>query len=271
MTIFIRTRADFEQFISFNDEDGYMVSFNDLFISSLFQPIFRADERLLGFEALVRVKTREGTSVAPDHIFRTLKMNHPDFINQINIDQLSRAVHLRNFSRFNQEHLIFINMLPSTAVFYFDTIANQKTMMGRLGELNVPPSQVVIEIVEHSHLDALSFCQSIKTLKENGFKIAVDDYGTQYSNETRVREIRPEILKIDRSLLLQYMNNEKAPLLEAIALGRDVFAKVLVEGIENNTEYDAMRALNVDYFQGYYLGKPEAFSTYVQNNQTKRA
>lgn len=263
----IRTQAEIAQFLSSNSDGELMATFNNLFLRSVFQPIFRADESILGFEALIRAKTREGIPLSPAHIFRNLEQDHPDFIQQISIDKLSRLIHLRNFTRLGEGHLLFINMLPSTAVTSFNTYSNQNLLISRLADLNIPRSRVVLEIVEHPHLDTKKLSQAIKISKENGFKIAVDDYGTQYSNEARVREIRPDILKIDRSLLLEYMKDNQTPLLEAIALAKDVHAEILVEGIERQEEYDAMRKLEIHYFQGFFLGIPHSYSAHCNNNQ----
>lgn len=95
-------------------------------------------------------------------------------------------------------------------------------------------------------------------MAEHGFDIAIDDFGSEYSNSERVDLINPTIVKIDRMLLSQYMAGEQEKLLEAVAIAKAYGAQTVIEGIENQQQLDTMRALNINMYQGYYLGMPES-------------
>ncbi|WP_235956053.1 EAL domain-containing protein [Grimontia sedimenti] len=247
-----------------------MAVFNGLELRSVFQPIFRANGTVLGFEALVRARQTDGEPACPAHLFRKLDHDHPDFINQISIDKLARVIHLRNFSSFAGNHSIFLNMLPSSAVASIETFSNQNLIVKRLAELGIPRHHVVLEVVEHLHADTLSLSVAITQSINNGFQIAVDDYGVEGSEEMRVRMIRPSLIKIDRSLVQRYVEGEVETMLRAVALANEVNAEILVEGIENQEEYEAMRALHINYFQGFYLGMPQRLEDFFAANPGKR-
>ncbi|WP_231590900.1 EAL domain-containing protein [Grimontia sp. AD028] len=247
-----------------------MAVFNGLELRSVFQPIFRANGTVLGFEALVRARKTDGEPACPAHLFRKLDHDHPDFINQISIDKLARVIHLRNFSSFAGNHSIFLNMLPSSAVASIETFSNQNLIVKRLAELGIPRHHVVLEVVEHLHADTLSLSVAITQSINNGFQIAVDDYGVEGSEEMRVRMIRPSLIKIDRSLVQRYVEGEVETMLRAVALANEVNAEILVEGIENQEEYEAMRALHINYFQGFYLGMPQRLEDFFAANPGKR-
>ncbi|CZF87024.1 EAL domain-containing protein [Grimontia marina] len=266
----LRTQSEFEEYLRDDNNGDVMAVFNGLELRSAFQPIFRANGTVLGFEALVRARKIDGEPACPSHLFRKLDHDHPDFVNQISIDKLARVIHLRNFSSFAGNHSIFLNMLPSSAVASIETFSNQNLMVKRLAELGIPRHHVVLEVVEHLHADTLSLSVATTQSINNGFQIAVDDYGVEGSEEMRVRMIRPSLIKIDRSLVQRYVEGEVEAMLRAIALSKEVNAELLVEGIENQEEYEAMRALHINYFQGFHLGMPQRLEDFFAANPGKR-
>ncbi|MDN3685808.1 EAL domain-containing protein [Vibrio sinaloensis] len=90
-------------------------------------------------------------------------------------------------------------------------------------------------------------------LRENGFSVAIDDFGVSASTKERVLQIQPQILKLDRSILLKYLDGDQAPLLKSIQLAKSVGAQVVVEGIETEHQYDLMCQLEIDMYQGFFF------------------
>ena len=249
----IRKRRDRNKHFKFNTKKECIAQYNHLELRSVFQPIFSLDEKTLGFEALIRARDHNGNPICSNDLFQTQEREDPAFYSQRSIDELAWILHLKNLIQFPKNNYIFLNVLPSNLQLFYK---KQNILIKRLEELSISPSMLVLEILEHEYHDNDILCDLVIFFKESGFKIAVDDYGIKYSNEERVRKIKPDIIKIDHSLLIRYMSTEKQPLLDAISLAKDVSSKVLVEGIENRAQYDAMRLLKVDYFQGFYLGIP---------------
>jgi EAL domain-containing protein (putative c-di-GMP-specific phosphodiesterase class I) len=89
---------------------------------------------------------------------------------------------------------------------------------------------------------------------------AVDDVGAGYSGLDTIEKLRPHYLKIDIGLVREvHASAVKRAMVKAIiALGHGIDAKVIAEGIGNEEETQVLRAMGVDFGQGYHLAKPDA-------------
>jgi diguanylate cyclase (GGDEF)-like protein len=118
---------------------------------------------------------------------------------------------------------------------------------------------LVVEITEHelaNDLDALE--KELAALRERGARIAVDDAGAGYSGLQQVMRIQPDVIKLDRSLV---MNLHEDPAKEAlidsfVRFARRTGASVCAEGIETMEELKLLADLDVTYGQGYVLARP---------------
>jgi EAL domain-containing protein (putative c-di-GMP-specific phosphodiesterase class I) len=93
-----------------------------------------------------------------------------------------------------------------------------------------------------------------------GIKIAIDDYGSGYNTgEALIRVVKPNIVKIDRSLMRNRSDN--STFWERLRfLARKYQIELLSEGIENHEDLRFAQSQGIDYFQGYHLGKPGSLS-----------
>jgi EAL domain-containing protein (putative c-di-GMP-specific phosphodiesterase class I) len=98
----------------------------------------------------------------------------------------------------------------------------------------------------------------IATLREMGFRIAVDDLGAGYAGLTSFALLEPEIVKLDMSLVRDvHLNSTKQKLVRSMtALARDMGMMVVGEGVETMEERQALEALGCDLLQGYLFAKP---------------
>lgn len=119
--------------------------------------------------------------------------------------------------------------------------------------------KTVIEIVE----DGESTADSIETLKKRlnftHAQLAIDDYGTGYSNSANLLKYRPDYVKIDHSLISDIHNDLKKQQLvtQIIEFCRDNQLQSLAEGVETSQEMKTVIRLGVDLIQGYYTSKPK--------------
>jgi len=106
----------------------------------------------------------------------------------------------------------------------------------------------------------------IGELRDEGFRVAVDDLGSGYSNLASLAEIRPEFLKFDHHFTKDiHRQRIKQDLLGAIlSFAVKMDTQVIAEGIEKVEELDALRRLGVPLGQGYYLAKPSAIEKIEQ-------
>jgi EAL domain-containing protein (putative c-di-GMP-specific phosphodiesterase class I) len=96
-----------------------------------------------------------------------------------------------------------------------------------------------------------------KHLTEEDFLIAIDDFGCKESSPERVAQVKPNILKLDRQLLVDYMDGSTQSLLNGIKLAKACNAKTVIEGVETETQFVAMKELDIDFYQGYHLAMPQ--------------
>jgi diguanylate cyclase len=124
---------------------------------------------------------------------------------------------------------------------------------------DIERGQLVLELTEGTLIDRIGPASlQLKQLRELGVEISIDDFGTGYSSMTYVKHFPLDELKIDRSFV-QGLPDDKADLaiVHAITvLGHSLGMRVVAEGIETTAQLEAVKALGIDQFQGYLLGKP---------------
>jgi len=123
-------------------------------------------------------------------------------------------------------------------------------------------SRVVLELLESDDVkDFNAVLLFIETVKKRGVKIAIDDFGTGYSNFERLLMYQPDILKIDGSLIkhLQTNPNNRNIVETIVMFAQKQGMKTVAEFVENEIIFNLVKALEIDYSQGYAFGKPELF------------
>ncbi|MBF0628576.1 MAG: EAL domain-containing protein [Magnetococcales bacterium] len=241
------------------------VPYKDWVLNSHFQPIFSlAHRRVVGHEALLRGYDGSGAPVSPLSIFNE-GHHHLDLLT---VDRLTRSLHIRNFVRQTSREdrgWLFLNFNPQVIrtghVKYF----NFTRELFRFH--NLAPDRVVVEILERRIQDEQLILEAVEFYRGLGCLIAVDDFGAGQSNFDRVWNLDADIVKLDRSLVVQAAINPRAsPFLSSITTMLHQAGKlVLLEGIE--TEEHARIAMNadVDFVQGFYFARPSPF---LSNRET---
>lgn len=229
-------------------------AFRDFTVASAFQPIFSLSHRNpVGYEALCRPSNAEGTPVSPLALFGQVKEESDNVL----LDRLCRAVHVQNFASFSDKSWIFLNVNPLVTVLGKSYGSFFKEMLEHNGIL---PGQVVVEILEKGIHDESILSAAVNYYKNLGCLIAIDDFGASHSNFDRVWNIRPDIVKFDRSIIVQAESNPvvRKALPSLVGLIQELGCIALMEGVE--TEQQALIAIdsNVDLVQGYYFGHPSA-------------
>lgn len=129
-------------------------------------------------------------------------------------------------------------------------------LLGRLSPSQLPPSRIVLEILEDE--EVYEYLSVFKRLKEHGFKIAIDDFGTGYSNFAKLQQIEVDYIKIDGSLIHSIKSNPKH--LEVVRTinnyAHSIGAKTIAEFVSSDTIAHLLKTENIDYLQGYAIGKP---------------
>ncbi|RKF44288.1 bifunctional diguanylate cyclase/phosphodiesterase [Paraburkholderia fungorum] len=225
---------------------------DDYYLTSHFQPLYSlSHQKQVGFEALLRGEQDDGTLVPPVVMFAPKPSSDEGAL-----DRASHAVHLANArTSLPGEAWLFLNILPAT--FIAEGYADQLATIVRA--VGLEPERVILEILE-SHggsVDDMSCAAAL--YREHGFLIAVDDFGAGQSNLDRLLRIRPDIVKLDGELIRATSHGTEQPILpKLVSLLHQAGMLVVVEGVETTEELILAVESNVDFAQGYLLGRPAA-------------
>jgi len=121
-------------------------------------------------------------------------------------------------------------------------------------------SRVVFEILESEAVgDYQIISDFIKHVKHYGCKVAIDDFGSGYSNFAHILNLDIDIIKIDGSLIRHLDTNPNAVMIveTIVTFAQKAGIKTIAEFVTDEAIYNAVKKLGVDYAQGYYTGKPE--------------
>lgn len=125
-------------------------------------------------------------------------------------------------------------------------------------EAGVPPSQLAFEVTESALLRSpAEAIATLTALRERGFRLSVDDYGTGQSTLTYLKHLPVHELKIDKSFVMALANSENDAIMvrSTINLAHELGLQVVAEGIEDEPTLDMLRQLGCDYAQGYFISK----------------
>ncbi len=224
-----------------------------------FQPILNLKSRaVIGFEGLVRgIREGERGLIPPTKLFETARAEN----RLIEMDRLCRDEILDLYMTIPQpenNYLIFINFESSLV----DEIGTQNGyFLEQVSQRKINPANVIIEIMESKVANLNNLIRFVEFYRYHGFLIALDDVGAGYSNFDRIPIIKPDIIKIDRSIVKNMEKDyHKQEIFRSLGnLAKKTGTLVLAEGIE--TEEEAMCAieLDADLVQGYYFARPQPF------------
>jgi diguanylate cyclase (GGDEF)-like protein len=224
----------------------------DFYLISHFQPLYSlSHQKQVGFEALLRGEQDDGTLVPPAVMFAPKPSNDEGAL-----DRASHAVHLGNACRLLPgDAWLFLNILPAT--FIADGYPERLATIVRTAGFET--ERVILEILESHGGSVDDMSRAAALYREYGFLIAVDDFGAGQSNLDRLLRIRPDLVKLDGELIRATTHGTGQPILpKLVSLLHQAGMLVVVEGVETTDELILAVESNVDFAQGYLLGRPAA-------------
>lgn len=238
------------------DDHGAFGCYNGLWLYSAFQAVFSADTlKAVAHEALLRARDENNQPISPAEAFK--RAVSPDEV--VYLDRLSRVVHALNF--FNQSGTDDDLYLNVSGRHLLGVSGNHgRTFETLLRHCGLQPRQIVLEILESRVDDLARLQEALDAYRSRGFRVAIDDFGCQNSNFDRLWRLTPDIVKLDRELILHASDNSRARriLPKIIEIIHDLGAQVVCEGIETALQHALARDAGADLLQGYYYAKPTA-------------
>ncbi len=116
----------------------------------------------------------------------------------------------------------------------------------------------VIEITEGDNLSKKQLEHKLCAIRDANMQLAIDDFGSGYSNELRILEIEPDVIKIDMALIQGISKdvNKQELVRNIVAYSHGRGIKIVGEGVEDRNDLEKMMDLGIDYVQGYYVARP---------------
>lgn len=225
-------------------------------IEIYFQPIVSIrTKNVYAFEALCRC-SYNGQNLPPDILFKLAK----DKGLLLQLDILARKKAIQKFKAYykeNKDLLLFLNF-ESSLINNNDSLSSISSFLETIAECEIPFLNFVLEIKEDEITNGKALKKFCTTYKELGFFIALDDFGTGSSTFDRINLIRPDIIKIDKSLFDNLENNQiNKEIVKAIAkMSHNLGIRVLAEGVEDEDSICIGMKSTINLFQGYYFCKP---------------
>ncbi len=219
-------------------------------IAAALQPIVRLhDGNVIGYEGLARFPPR-GQVRTPDELFASASSLNMQ--NRVDLACLRAA--LSAAPRLGGADL-FVNVLIGTLL--------DRVGMGALNdavrEAGVDPESVVLEFSEREPVTDLARLQRIAAeVRASGFRIAVDDAGAGHASMRVIAELRPEFIKVDRSLIHAVDSDRarRALVVALLSFSGHIGARLIAEGIETDAEKQMLSTLGVMFGQGWLPGRP---------------
>lgn len=238
------------------DDRGVFGRYCGLRLYSVFQAVFSSDTlRPVAYEALLRARDADNKVVPPEEAFKVPVTPEE----AIYFDRLCRMVHALNF--FNQSGAVsdlFLNVSGRHLLSVGG--GHGRTFETLLKHCGLKPTQIVLEILESGVDDLPRLQDAVDAYRSRGFRVAIDDFGCQHSNFDRLWHLTPDIVKLDRSLIVQATGNKRARriLPKIVEIIHDLGARVVVEGVETLDQHILALDAGADLMQGFYYARPSA-------------
>lgn len=220
----------------------------------VYMPIVDSGGKVTGCEALLRWVSPALGNITPDEFVPIAEST--GLFTKIDWWVINRAMseHHRLKQLFGPETVLAINI--SSAELHSKSISDY--FSGCAARHGLDPRTVEIELTETYAVKlGDQVHQNIKTLRERGFRISIDDFGAGYTSVQQIIEYTADTIKLDRALVQNLANEESLPALKAmIALCHAQNMAVVGEGVDTDEKRAMLTAAGCDHFQGYLICKP---------------
>ncbi len=228
-------------------------------LRSALQPILSlSHRRVIGYEGLLRgTDTSTDAFVPPGQLF-----HKAESIGALtSLERTSQRLHVESFHHRLPEPApmwLFLNVSPRliSEESYRDLLPEVLEARGMAGH------QIVVELLEDGDDGSRGLAEAVTYFRELGCLVALDDFGTGHSNFQRLWELEPDLVKLDRSLIVRATespgrNKLRRILPNLVALIHEAGSLVVMEGIESEDQALIAMDADVDFVQGFHFAYPE--------------
>ena len=222
---------------------------NDRFVPFFQGIVDNKTKEIVKYESLIRLKDEDGKIISPFFFLEHAKKAKL-------YTKLTKVMIKKSFEKFAglaYEFSINLSLQDIESQAVVELLIENLQRYG-CGE------RVVLEIVESEGINSFEkMSQFITNVKEYGCKIAIDDFGTGYSNFNYLSKLNIDYIKIDGSLVVDIDKDEsqRATVESILHFAKKMKIKTIAEFVENETIYNVLTELGVDFSQGYFFSKPQ--------------
>ncbi|HIF9309636.1 TPA: EAL domain-containing response regulator [Photobacterium damselae] len=221
---------------------------------NFYQPIYETrSQKLYGVEVLVRWQHPEYGLLSPYYFIEEAETS----LLISDIFYLTAFNAIQDLSSIPEIGKISINVSQKT--LSEEPICDW--LIATCKQFNLPHHKVCIELTEGIvFVENQTVLENISRLRLNGFGLSIDDFGTGYSSLSKLASLPFTELKLDKSFIDQIEIDEsiESIIQHTIQLAHSLDLNVVAEGVETQRTFGKLREFNVDFCQGYLLGKPMA-------------
>lgn len=237
-------------------------------LQAYYQPLYDAlTNRMVSAEALVRWIKKDGTVVSPAYFIPVMEKN--DEILKVDWYILEEACKLLRHQLDNELHPVPISVNFSRMHLVYETDITEH-LCRIVDSYQLEHRWIEIEITESAFINQPDdVAQLVKEIRELGFSVAIDDFGSGLSSLSFVKDVEVDVLKIDRSLLSKNCETEKERIvLESIFnFAHRLRLTTVAEGVETREQLGFLRTCDCKKIQGFLFARPEPTSDFVKDCQ----
>lgn len=225
---------------------------NEDWIEAHFQPILtnNAPQQIQVHELLMRIRYQDKLVVANEFIDVAESMGIVQKLDYILIKQAFKKMQLSNY-----QGLLFINLSPKAMIL--NEFINQVKLLAH--DFAIQPDRIVFELTERETVRNISLLEKfVRDLKFEGFRFAIDDFGSGFSSFHYLKHFPIDFLKIEGEFISNMLNDriDHAFVESAVALAGSIGIQTVAEFVEDQDTLLAVQKLGIQFSQGYYIGRP---------------
>lgn len=228
-----------------------------------YQPLIDNRNEIYGFEALVRWSSPTLGEISPQIFIANAEESQMIIpIGNWILQEACRTLAKIN-AIFDKPFVMSVNVSP-VQILQKDFIDILRQI---LRETDIDPKSLVLEITENVVMESSYLLdKTIETIHEIGAKIALDDFGTGYASLTYLRQLPFDNLKIDKSFVdgIFASKKEHSIIGTIVELVHNLNMKVVAEGVETRRQYEFLKQITTDIFQGFLFSKPLLYEDLIQ-------
>ena len=249
-------------------EDALMRGLENNSFHVYYQPIIDVKrDKVISVEALLRLEDPILGSISPEE-FIPIAEKRGTIINigKVVLEEVSKMISQKDI----REYGLFCIQVNLSVVQCMQN-GFKDEIMKILSKYNLETKQIIFEITETAATNMRELIEeNMHGLNGEGIEFALDDFGTGYSNITFLLELPFNYVKLDKSLIWLADKSESANIVmeNQINMIKALGLKIVAEGIETEAQVAKLKALDCDYFQGYYYSRPipeEEMLKFVKN------